>query len=92
MIDAIGVGLYAVCVDFMIRFANALHMTYRDANASLFFLVWPAVTVTLAVVRARQRRTLATLEAELDAATKPAADRTIDAAITVDRAPRTAPR
>jgi hypothetical protein len=92
MIDAIGMGLYAVCVDFMIRFANALHMTYRDANASLFFLLWPAVTVTLAVVRARQRRTLAKLEAELDAAMKPAANHTIDAVATVDPAQRTAPR
>ncbi len=92
MIDAIGMGLYAVCVDFMIRFANALHMTYRDANASLFFLLWPAVTVTLAVVRARQRRTLAKLEAELDAAMKPAANGSIDAVATVDPARRTAPR
>ena len=65
--SALGLGLYAACVDFMLRVANALHVTYRDANALLFFVLWPAVTVVLAVIRDRQRRTLAKLEAALDA-------------------------
>lgn len=62
MIDAIGMGLYAACVDFMIRFANAFHMTYRDANALLFFVLWPAVTAALVVVRWRQSKELEQLE------------------------------
>ncbi|MFO0558140.1 MAG: hypothetical protein U0269_08980 [Polyangiales bacterium] len=65
MIDAIGVGLYAACVDFMIRFANALHMTYRDANALLFFVLWPIVTVALALMCWRQAREIERLEREL---------------------------
>lgn len=65
MIDAIGLCLYAACVDFMIRFANAFHMTYRDANAFLFFVLWPIVTVALALARWRQAREIERLEQAL---------------------------
>lgn len=64
MIASIGLGLYALCVDFMIRIANLFDITYRDANALLFFVVWPAVTALLAVLCVRQRRTLARLRAD----------------------------
>ena len=35
------------CVDFMINIATLLGVTYRDANAGLFFVIWPLVTLTL---------------------------------------------
>jgi hypothetical protein len=44
-----GFAIYAACVDFMLQSARLLHMTYRDTNALLFFVVWPAVTVGLAL-------------------------------------------
>jgi hypothetical protein len=39
--------VYAACVDFLLQAALMLGITYRDANALLFFVVWPAVTVLL---------------------------------------------
>lgn len=54
----LGILVYAACVDFMIRAANLLGVTYRDTNAFLFFVLWPAVTVGLAVLVVLQRRAL----------------------------------
>lgn len=58
---ALGLGIYAACVDVMLKLAALLGVTYRDANALLFFVVWPAVTLLLAgfwlLERARWRRT-----------------------------------
>ncbi len=51
-------ALYAACVDFMLQAARLLGVTYRDANALLFFVIWPAVTVSLMGVVAWQRRQL----------------------------------
>jgi hypothetical protein len=45
----LGLAMYAACVDFMLHAAGLLGVTYRDANALLFFLVWPAVTLVLVV-------------------------------------------
>lgn len=60
---AVGVGVYAACVDFMLKLAAILDVTYRDANALLLFVVWPAVTLGLLVFwivsRIRLRRALA---------------------------------
>ncbi len=53
--ERVGIAVYAACVDFMIRSANALGVTYRDTNAAMFFVLWPAVTVALVAVVARQR-------------------------------------
>ncbi len=53
--QALGTVIYAACVDFMIRSANMLGVTYRDTNAAMFFLLWPAVTVLLTVIVAVQR-------------------------------------
>ena len=50
-----GFALYAACVDFMIRAANLCGVTYRDANAAMFFILWPAVTVGLMVAVWRRR-------------------------------------
>lgn len=49
MIVRLGFAVYAACVDFMLQGARLLHVTYRDTNALLFFIVWPAVTLGLAV-------------------------------------------
>jgi hypothetical protein len=46
----LGFAVYAACVDFMLQLAKLLHVTYRDANALLFFVVWPGVTVVLGAV------------------------------------------
>jgi hypothetical protein len=43
----LGLAVYAACVDFLLRLADWLHITYRDANAGLFFLLWPLVTALL---------------------------------------------
>ena len=64
MLARIGLGLYAACVDFMVHAANLAGVTYRDANAFLFFVLWPLVTVALAVVVAVQRRVLLRLARE----------------------------
>jgi hypothetical protein len=45
-----GLAIYAVCVDFLLKAAALLGITYRDANAGLFFVVWPAVTLLLLLV------------------------------------------
>ena len=62
--ERLGFGLYAACVDFLLRVAFALGITYRDANAALFFVLWPAVTCVLLAVVINQRRTLARLRRE----------------------------
>jgi hypothetical protein len=54
----LGTLVYAACVDFMIRAANLLGVSYRDTNAFMFFVLWPAVTVGLAVLVLLQRRAL----------------------------------
>ena len=41
-------AIYAACVDFMLKSAALFGFTYRDANALLLFVVWPAVTLLLA--------------------------------------------
>jgi hypothetical protein len=43
-------GIYAACVDFMIRASHLTHSTYRDANAFMFFVLWPLVTILLLCV------------------------------------------
>ncbi|MDI3283831.1 hypothetical protein [Polyangium sp. 15x6] len=58
----IGFAIYAACVDFMIRAAALAGATYRDANAFMFFVLWPAVTVVLLVVVAWQAVVLRRLE------------------------------
>lgn len=47
---ALGLAVYAACVDFMLQAARLLGVTYRDANAGMFFLLWPAVTALLVAV------------------------------------------
>lgn len=39
--------VYDQCTTFMIHCANLLGVTYRDTNAMLFFVLWPATTVGL---------------------------------------------
>ena len=55
MIARAGFAVYAACVDFMLEAARLLGVTYRDTNAFMFFVLWPAVTVALAVIVVRQR-------------------------------------
>ncbi len=58
MIFRVGFAIYAACVDFMLHAASLFGMTYRDANALLFFVLWPAVTLGLVAVVAWQHATL----------------------------------
>jgi hypothetical protein len=46
----LGIAIYAACVDFLINGARLLHITYRDTNAILFFVVWPIVTIVLIAI------------------------------------------
>lgn len=66
----IGQTIYLACVDFMIHAANLFGVTYRDANALLFFVLWPTVTVLLVGVVLVQRRTLRRLR-ESEAGSSP---------------------
>lgn len=50
MTAAMGFALYAACVDFLLHASSLLHISYRDANAILFFIMWPLVTLVLLVV------------------------------------------
>ena len=50
VIARLGFALYAACVDFMLQSARLLGVTYRDANAGMFFVLWPALTAGLVVV------------------------------------------
>lgn len=50
MIEQLGTALYAACVDFLLQASLLLGITYRDANALLFFVVWPVLTVLLLFV------------------------------------------
>ena len=63
--ERIGFAVYAACVDFMLRAAEGLHITYRDANAAMFFLLWPAVTLLLAGLVIGQRVALRRARARL---------------------------
>jgi hypothetical protein len=59
--ERVGFVLYAACVDFLLRVAAIFGITYRDANAALFFVLWPLVTVLLLGVVLRQRAALGRL-------------------------------
>ena len=48
-------AVYAACVDFLLQAARLFGVTYRDANAFMFFVLWPVVTVLLMVVICWQR-------------------------------------
>jgi len=49
-VTGLAFALYAACVDFMLQAARLFGVTYRDANAFMFFVLWPAVTVALILV------------------------------------------
>jgi len=53
-VTQLGITVYATCVDFMLRAAALAGATYRDANAFMFFVLWPAVTIALLAVVAWQ--------------------------------------
>ena len=55
---ALGAGIYMACVDFILGAAALFRVSYRDVNAFLFFILWPAVTLALAVIIVAQRRLL----------------------------------
>jgi hypothetical protein len=66
------IELYDQCVIFMIHLANLLGVTYRDANAAMFFLLWPATTLTLCGWSWRNARAFRRLETESQSAPPPA--------------------
>lgn len=43
-------SVYCACTDFLLVCARLLGLSYRDVNALLFFVVWPALTTVLVVV------------------------------------------
>ncbi len=58
MIARLGFACYAACVDFLLHASALLGITYRDANALLFFVIWPLTTLALAGAVLWQRRAL----------------------------------
>ena len=38
--------IYGACVNFMINVANMLDITYRDTNALILLVAFPAITLT----------------------------------------------
>ena len=62
MIAAFGLAAYTLCVDFELALGKLLGVGYRDVNAGLFFVLWPAVTVGLVLTVWAQGRTLRRLE------------------------------
>jgi hypothetical protein len=64
----LGLAIYAACVDFMVHAANLTGTTYRDANAFMFFVLWPLVTAALAVIVIAQGRRLRRLRRRAGAA------------------------
>lgn len=59
LIERAATLVYAACVDFELRAAALFGVSYRDVNAGLFFVLWPAVTLLLVVIVLWQRRALA---------------------------------
>ncbi len=55
----LGFVVYAACVDFLLKLALLFGVTYRDANALFFFVMWPLVTVMLAIWWGYERARLA---------------------------------
>jgi hypothetical protein len=47
---SLGFAIYAACVDFLLQASALLHISYRDANSILFFLIWPAFTIGMALI------------------------------------------
>ncbi len=43
-------SVYCVCTDFILVCTRLLGLSYRDVNALLFFIVWPALTFVLLIV------------------------------------------
>ena len=50
--------LYYQCAWFMVNAAALTGATYRDANAALLFIIWPAATVGLLLWVGHNTRTL----------------------------------
>ncbi|HPH28166.1 MAG TPA: hypothetical protein PLA87_15070 [Pseudomonadota bacterium] len=46
----LAITIYIACVDFLLRAAAPMGITYRDANAALFFIIWPVVTALLLII------------------------------------------
>jgi len=49
-VTSLAFALYAACVDFMLQAARLFGVTYRDANAFMFFVLWPLVTLALILI------------------------------------------
>jgi len=58
VISLLGFAIYAACVDFMLQAAKLFGVSYRDANAFMFFVLWPLVTVLLLIIVVAQARAL----------------------------------
>jgi hypothetical protein len=57
-VTSVGFAVYAACVDFLLALARLCGFTYRDANALLFFVLWPVASLVLAAWWAVERALL----------------------------------
>jgi hypothetical protein len=62
LVRALGTGVYAACVDFMLSLAALLQITYRDANALVLLVGFPLTTSILGLVAIVQRAQIARLQ------------------------------
>lgn len=46
----VATSIYIACTDFLLAISHVFGISYRDANAFLFFVIWPVVTVVLVAV------------------------------------------
>ena len=44
------------CVNVLVYWANILGMTYKEINVWVFVIIWPAMTIVLVGIIARQWR------------------------------------
>lgn len=51
----IAFGIYIYCTDFIINLANLLSISYFDANAIIFCVLWPAITILLISIYVAQK-------------------------------------
>ena len=63
--------VYDACADFMLNVGALFGISYLDANALLFFVLWPLVTLALIVWVLRNALTIRALKRSTGPATEP---------------------
>ena len=54
--------IYCYCTDFVINIANLTHLSYYEINFLIFVVLYPSVTLLLAVIYFLKKKKLTELE------------------------------